>query len=74
MSKSNIIDSVDILYIGNNLKNIQKVQKFAEETGYEGTMLDEANAFYVAKRTKTLLKFKTFHTIDLKCLRVEEHV
>lgn len=72
--EQNIIDSVDILYIGNNLEYIQKTQSLAEKQGYEGTMLDEANAYYEAKRTKSLLKVKTFHTVDLKCIRVEEHI
>ncbi|MDK1672811.1 ATP-dependent DNA ligase [Staphylococcus saprophyticus] len=69
-----VINIVDILYRGNDLSEIQKVQTKAENDGYEGTMLDEANAFYEAKRTKSLLKFKTFHTVDLRCLRVEEHI
>lgn len=69
-----VINIVDILYVGNDLEEINNVQKKAEAQGYEGTMLDEANAYYEAKRTKSLLKYKTFHTVDLKVLRVEEHV
>lgn len=69
-----VINIVDILYVGNDLEEINNVQKQAEAQGYEGTMLDEANAYYEAKRTKTLLKYKTFHTVDLKVLRVEEHI
>ncbi|QYG30075.1 ATP-dependent DNA ligase [Mammaliicoccus sciuri] len=69
-----VIDIVEIMYQGRDLDEINKVQKHAEELGYEGTMLDEANAVYEAKRTKTLLKYKTFHTVDLRVLRVEEHI
>lgn len=69
-----VIDIVPIHYIGNDMAEIQSVQKKLEDNGFEGSMLDEIEAYYEAKRTKSLLKFKTFHTVDLRCLRVEEHV
>ncbi|HDJ3804747.1 TPA: ATP-dependent DNA ligase, partial [Staphylococcus aureus] len=69
-----VIDIVPIHYIGNDMAEIQSVQKKLEDSGFEGSMLDEIDAYYEAKRTKSLLKFKTFHTVDLRCLRVEEHV
>lgn len=69
-----VTNIVNILYTGDSLEKINEVQKQAEEQGYEGTMLDEMNAYYEAKRTKSLLKYKTFHTVDLKVLRVEEHI
>ena len=69
-----VIDIVPIHYIGNDMVEIQSVQKKLEDSGFEGSMLDEIDAYYEAKRTKSLLKFKTFHTVDLRCLRVEEHV
>lgn len=62
-----------ILYKGRDLNEIEKTQKQVEEQGFEGTMLDETTAYYEAKRTKSLLKYKTFHTVDLRVLRVEEH-
>lgn len=68
-----LIKPVEILYIGDDLNMINMVQKQVEEDGYEGTMLDDINAFYEAKRTKSLLKFKTFYTMDLKVIEVEEH-
>lgn len=68
-----IFDKVDILYKGNDINEINRVQAEVEALGYEGTMLDETDAYYEAKRTKSLLKYKTFHTVDLRVLRVEEH-
>ncbi|MDT0700347.1 ATP-dependent DNA ligase [Staphylococcus chromogenes] len=68
-----LIKPVDILYIGDDLKMINQVQKQVEADGYEGTMLDDINAVYEAKRTKSLLKYKTFYTMDLKVIKVEEH-
>lgn len=62
-----------ILYLGNDINEINRVQAEVEALGYEGTMLDETDAYYEAKRTKSLLKYKTFHTVDLRVLRVEEH-
>ncbi|MBC8715762.1 ligase, partial [Staphylococcus pseudintermedius] len=66
--------NVKSLYQGNDLAEIQRVQKKMEELGYEGTMLDDINAYYTTTRTKTLLKFKTFYSADLKVLRVVEHI
>lgn len=62
-----------VLYRGIDLVQINHVQGATEAQGYEGTMLDEVTAYYEAKRTKSLLKYKTFHTVDLRVLRVEEH-
>lgn len=65
--------NVKSLYQGNDLAEIQRVQKKMEELGYEGTMLDDINAYYTTKRTKTLLKFKTFYSADLRVLQLVEH-
>lgn len=65
---------VKTLYQGNDSREIADVQKQMEQQGYEGTMLNDINAFYEAKRTKSLLKFKTFYTIDVYVKDVVEHI
>ncbi|MDP4468647.1 ATP-dependent DNA ligase [Staphylococcus hyicus] len=68
-----LIKPVEILYIGDDIQCINEIQKDVELNGYEGTMLDDINALYETKRTKSLLKYKTFYTMDLKVIGLEEH-
>ena len=44
-----VIDIVPIHYIGNDMAEIQSVQKKLEDSGFEGSMLDEIDAYYEAK-------------------------
>lgn len=63
-NKFNWICGVKELYVG---KDLSKIDEFAEQAaalGWEGVMLNIADAPYEAKRTKNLLKVKRFKTVD----------
>lgn len=72
--KKQYFSYVETLYQGSNSDEIQRVHKEVEDRGFEGTMLNDVNAFYESKRTKSLLKFKTFYTMDLLVTDIVEHV
>ncbi|PEN61632.1 RNA ligase family protein [Bacillus wiedmannii] len=68
------IKRVPSYFIGNDLERVAEILTEVESEGYEGLMLNSLNGYYETKRTKSLLKVKTFHTADLKCIGVKEDI
>lgn len=76
----NLIDGLDLtwikalpnLYIGDDKAEIARLLAEVEKQGKEGLMLNTFDGKYECKRSKNLLKCKTFHTADLKVLEVIE--
>jgi len=63
---------VPMLYVGNDINEISRLQDQFARDGGEGIMLNIANAPYECKRTKSLLKVKQFNTADVLVIDVEE--
>lgn len=63
--KTDYIDYLKALYVGNDVNMIPIYSHQAIENGDEGIMLNIANAIWENKRVKTLLKVKEFHTADV---------
>ena len=74
LSKTPFIKPVQILYIGEDKSEIPKYLEEVEEMGYEGLMINTLDGFYETKRTKSLLKVKSFHTIDVRCIGIKEDI
>lgn len=75
----NVNDSLNIkrvptFYVGSDKDKIPAVLSEVEENGFEGLMLNTLSGHYQTKRTKSLLKIKTFHVADLLCLGINEEV
>lgn len=68
------IKRVPTYYIGSDLEVIPKILSEVEEKGYEGLMINSLNGYYETKRTKSLLKVKTFYEADLRCIGVKEDI
>lgn len=66
------VEEVKILYLGNRVDKIPKFLDFALEKGWEGLMINLADAAYESKRTRSLLKVKQFKTIDVRITGVYE--
>lgn len=49
-----------------------KLSDLCNERGWEGLMYRDANAPYMCKRTKSLLKIKNMQDVELKLLKMEE--
>lgn len=68
----NYIKEVPVLYEGNDKDQIQILLEQMESEGKEGIMLNISNSKYECKRTRGLLKVKTFLTADVRVLEVIE--
>lgn len=68
------IKQVPTFYVGNDKDIIPSLLEKVEAQGFEGLMINTLSGRYVTKRTKELLKVKTFYTIDLRCLGINEEV
>ena len=60
------------LYEGNDQSKIGEWSAIAEEKGWEGLMINVADAPYRAKRVQDLLKVKKFKTVDVRVTGVFE--
>jgi len=68
------IKKVPMYYVGTDEDKIPEILAMVEEQGYEGLMLNLLDAPYQTVRSKGLLKIKTFHTVDLRCIGINEEV
>ena len=66
------IKEVDVLYEGNNQDAITEWSSIAQKLGWEGLMLNVADAPYQAKRVRDLLKVKKFKTVDVRVVSLFE--
>lgn len=69
---SEFIEYLKPLYIGGDESQIQVWSDYAKKHGEEGIMLNISDAPYSCKRTKDLLKVKTFLDADVKVVDVIE--
>lgn len=68
------VELVENLYEGNDQNMITELSSVATKNGWEGLMLDVADAPYQAKRTRDLLKVKKFKTVDVRVTGVFEGI
>ena len=69
-----IIQKVPIFYTGEDETKIPELLDWVESIGFEGLMINTLDGKYETKRTKSILKVKTFHTADLLCVGVKEDI
>ena len=62
---------VPFFYRGYNHEKIWKYLDYAESNDMEGIIVN-LDTPYEFKRTKSLIKVKKFHDIDLRCIRIEQ--
>ena len=67
------IEMVPVYYVGEDKEIIYKILEEVTNNGYEGLMVSPLNSYYETKRSRSLLKVKKFHTIDLRIVGMEEH-
>lgn len=60
------VENVEILYEGNDQSKINEWMAVADSNGWEGLMLNVADAPYRSKRVRDLLKVKKFKTVDVR--------
>ena len=81
MQRRNFIDSIEnteyqqiceVLYKGQISGAIFKLLDEVVELGQEGLMANDITGMYESKRVKSILKFKKFNIVDLKCIGVEQ--
>lgn len=65
------IQAVEVLYVGEDIEEIDKQYKISQELGWEGIMVN-LDSPYVCKRTDTLLKVKGMQSCDIKIVGFEE--
>lgn len=70
--KVNHVEYLYPLYIGKDVKMIEKYSAEAIANQDEGIMLNVADASYVTKRTKNLMKVKIFKTADVLVEAIHE--
>lgn len=66
------LKEVPVLYVGDDIKQIDQLCDEYTNMGREGVMVNIADAPYECKRTKNLLKVKRFNTADVRVLDWEE--
>lgn len=66
------LESVELLYSGNDISMINTLLEEVTSRGEEGLMINISDAPYQCKRTKGLLKVKKFQTSDLRVISVVE--
>lgn len=71
-NKVQYIESLEILYYGDDLDVIPEIMEKATENGEEGLMCNIADAPYECKRSKNILKLKKFQSADLRVIDMEE--
>ncbi|PED63992.1 ATP-dependent DNA ligase [Priestia megaterium] len=65
---------VPIYYIGKDKNMVPEILTKVEQDGFEGLMVNTLSGYYETKRTKSLLKVKTFYTADLRVIGVKEDI
>jgi DNA ligase-1 len=70
---NNLIEMVPTYYIGSDQEQVYKTLELVTQAGFEGLMVSPLNSYYETKRSRTLLKVKKFHTVDLIVTGFEEH-
>lgn len=68
------IKELPILDITTSFTKLQEYMDWATDNHKEGVMLNDVKGEYVTTRTKNILKVKKFHTVDIRCLAVEEEI
>lgn len=68
----NWVKDVEILYHGTDQSKISELSAMAESKGWEGLMINVADAPYRSKRVRDLLKVKKFKTVDVRVTGVFE--
>lgn len=66
------LKEVPVLYQGDDKEEIQFWLEKMEELGKEGVMVNTINGLYECKRSRSLLKVKSFQTADVKVIDVLE--
>lgn len=66
------IRKVPMLYIGDNQERIHEYLKWAKSLGKEGVMINWATGPYECKRSRKLLKVKSFHETEAFVVALEE--
>ena len=81
MQRRNFIDSIEnteyqqicqVLYKGQINNAVFKLLDEVVAQEQEGLMANDIDGMYESKRVKSILKFKKFNTVDLKCIGVEQ--
>ncbi|MBF1054107.1 MAG: hypothetical protein HXL14_04420 [Parvimonas sp.] len=81
MQRRNFIDSIEnteyqqicqVLYKGQINNAVFKLLDEVVAQEQEGLMANDIDGMYDSKRVKSILKFKKFNTVDLKCIGVEQ--
>lgn len=81
MQRRNFIDSIEnteyqqicqVLYKGQINGVVFKLLDEVVAKEQEGLMANDIKGMYESKRVKSILKFKKFNTVDLKCIGVEQ--
>lgn len=63
---------VEVLYVGNINDELWSLLHKVTAEGNEGLMINLSDGVYEGKRSKNILKLKTFHDIDLLCTNTLE--
>ena len=69
---NDIIQKVPIFYTGEDETKIPELLDWVESIGFEGLMINTLDGKYETKRSKSILKVKSWHTADLLCVGVKE--
>lgn len=81
MQRRNFIDNIknteyqqvcEVLYKGQINNVVFKLLDEVVAQEQEGLMANDIEGMYESKRVKSILKFKKFNTVDLKCIKVEQ--
>ena len=81
MQRRNFIDSIEnteyqqiceVLYKGQINNVVFKLLDEVVAQEQEGLMANDITGMYESKRVKSILKFKKFNTVDLKCIGIEQ--
>mgnify|MGYP000930524810 CR=1 FL=1 len=81
IKRRNFIDSIEnteyqqiceVLYKGQINNVVFKLLDEVVAQKQEGLMANDIEGMYESKRVKSILKFKKFNTVDLKCISVEQ--
>lgn len=74
IEESSLIKKVPMYYTGTDESVIPQILSEVESNGFEGLMINLLDSYYETKRSKGLLKVKTFHTLDLRCIGIKEDI
>lgn len=74
ISPESLIKKVPIYYTGKDESIIPKILSKVEKQGYEGLMINTLDGYYETKRSKSILKVKSFFTADLLCVGIKEDI